>query len=81
MAISALLLARDWRLAVVVLVVAPLFALNFRYFMKRIRATSTIIREKMDLIFGHLKAKLDGTIVIKAYAREPEEIADFAASA
>jgi len=26
----------------------------------------------MDLIFGNLKAKLDGTIVIKVYAREPE---------
>ena len=77
-AISALLLARDWRLAVVVLCIAPLFAVNFRYFMKQIRTTSTIIREKMDLIFGNLKAKLDGTIVIKAYAREPEEIADFA---
>ena len=78
-AIAALLLARDWRLAVVVLAVAPLFALNFRYFMRRIRATNTIIREKMDLLFGNLKAKLDGSIVIKAYAREPEEIVDFAA--
>ena len=47
--------------------------------MRQIRATSTVIREKMDLIFGKLKAKLDGQIVIKAYAREPEEIADFAA--
>jgi ATP-binding cassette, subfamily B, bacterial MsbA len=78
-AITALLLARNWRLAVVVLVVAPLFALNFRYFMRRIRDTNTVIRQKMDLIFGNLKAKLDGTLVIKAYAREPAEIADFAA--
>ena len=30
------------------------------------------------MIFGNLKAKLDGTIAIKAYGREPEEIADFA---
>ncbi|MDR3619153.1 MAG: ABC transporter ATP-binding protein [Paludisphaera borealis] len=78
LAIAGLLLYRDWRLAAVVLAVAPLFALNFRFFMKRIRATSTVIREKMDLIFGGLKAKLDGTIVIRAYAREPGEIADFA---
>jgi ATP-binding cassette subfamily B multidrug efflux pump len=77
-AVAALLLARDWRLALVVLTVAPLFALNFRYFMRQIRATNTIIREKMDVLFGNLKAKLDGSIVIKAYAREPEEIADFA---
>jgi ABC-type multidrug transport system fused ATPase/permease subunit len=76
--IAGLLLARNWRLAAVVLVVAPLFALNFRYFMGRIRATNTIIRDKMDLLFGNLKAKLDGSLVIKAYAREPEEIIDFA---
>ena len=79
LAVATLLLARDWRLALVVLAVAPLFALNFRYFMRRIRATNTIVREKMDVLFGNLKAKLDGSIVIKAYAREPEEIADFAA--
>ncbi len=77
-AVAALLLARDWRLALVVLAVAPLFALNFRYFMWRIRATNTVIREKMDVLFGNLKSKLDGSMVIKAYAREPEEIADFA---
>ena len=77
-AIFALLLARDWRLALVVLVVSPLFAFNFHYYIKRIRAMSTIIREKMDLLFGNLKAKLDGTIAIKAYGREPEEITDFA---
>lgn len=77
-AIATLLLIRDWRLALVVLTVAPLFALNFRYFMRRIRATNTIIREKMDILFGNLKAKLDGALVIKAYAREREEIVDFA---
>ena len=32
----------------------------------------------MDILFGNLKAKLDGSLVIKAYAREPEEIVDFA---
>ena len=69
LAVAALLLSWDWRLAVVVVVVVPLFALNFRFFLRRIRATNTIIREKMDLIFGNLKAKLDGTIVIKAYAQ------------
>ena len=79
LAIAALLLSWDWRLAAVVVVVVPLFALNFRFFLRRIRATNTIIREKMDVIFGNLKAKLDGMIVIKAYVREPQEIAEFAA--
>jgi ABC-type multidrug transport system fused ATPase/permease subunit len=79
LAITALLLSRDWVLAVVALLVAPLFALNFRHFMGRIRQTNDVVREKMDQIFGGLKAKLDGTIVIKACAREPAEIAEFAA--
>src|SRR5262249_8057491 len=65
--------------AAVVLLVAPLFAVNFRFFMRRIRTKSAVIREKMDMIFGHLKAKLDGAIVIKAHARERQEMADFAA--
>ncbi len=38
-----------------------------------------MIRDKMDLIFGNLKAKLDGTIVIKAHAHEQAEITEFAA--
>lgn len=38
LAITGLLLLRNWRLAVAVVIVAPLFALNFRYFMRRIRA-------------------------------------------
>lgn len=79
LAITALLFSRDWVLAAVVLAVAPLFALNFRHFMGRIRRTNAVVREKMDRIFGDLKAKLDGTLVIKACAREPAEIAGFAA--
>lgn len=79
LAITALLLSRDWVLAAVVLAVAPLFAMNFRHFMGRIRRTNAVVREKMDRIFGDLKAKLDGTIVIKACAREPAEITGFAA--
>jgi ABC-type multidrug transport system fused ATPase/permease subunit len=78
-AIAALLLTRSGRLALAVLAFAPLYALNFRYFMRRIRATSAVIRRKMDVIFGHLKEKLDGVLVIKAHAREPAEVRAFAA--
>jgi subfamily B ATP-binding cassette protein MsbA len=77
-AITWLLLHRSPRLALVVFAFAPLYALNFRYFMRKIRAANTAIRQKMDRIFGNLKAKLDGTLVIKSHAREPEEVVDFA---
>lgn len=78
-AVAALLLTMNWRLALVVLVFLPVYALNFRYFLRRIRANSRLIRSKMDILFGHLKEKLDGALVIKATAREPAEVAEFAA--
>ena len=79
LAITALLVVRNYRLAVVVLVFLPIYALNFHYFMARIRANSTIVRGKMDLIFGLLKERIDGAIVIKTAAQEPAETAGFAA--
>ncbi len=78
-AVAALLLTMNWRLALVVLVFLPVYALNFRYFLRRIRSNSTVIRTKMDTLFGHLKEKLDGTLVVKVCAREPGEVDDFAA--
>jgi ABC-type multidrug transport system fused ATPase/permease subunit len=78
-AISGLLFWRNWRLALVVVLFAPLYGLNFRFFMKKIRATNKIIREKMDVLFGHLKEKLDGVVVIKSHARETAEVAGFVA--
>jgi subfamily B ATP-binding cassette protein MsbA len=79
LAISLLLITRNARLALVMLAIVPLYALNFRYFMRQIRATSQVIREKMDVIFGHLKEKLDGVQVIKAHAAEPAERVGFVA--
>src|SRR4051812_35081003 len=77
-AISALLMARGGRMALVVLVFVPLYVVNFRYFMRRIRGSSTTIRTKMDSLFGHLKEKIDGALVIKAYAQESAEERSFA---
>jgi subfamily B ATP-binding cassette protein MsbA len=78
LAISVLLLARSGRLAAVVIVFVTLHALSFPYFLRKIRATSATIRAKMDALFGHLKEKIDGSLVIRAYAREPAEERDFA---
>lgn len=78
-AIAGLLFWRNWRLALVVVLFAPLYGLNFRFFMKKIRATNKIIRERMDILFGHLKEKLDGVAVVKAHAREAAEVVGFVA--
>jgi ABC-type multidrug transport system fused ATPase/permease subunit len=78
-AVSIVLAARDARLACVALVFVAIHALEFPYFLRKIRATSTLIRAKMDRLFGHLKERIDGSLVIRAYAQEPAEGADFAA--
>ncbi len=79
LAIGILLLMRSGHLAAAVLVFVTLHALSFPYFLRKIRATSTVIRTKMDALFGHLKERIDGSLVIRAYAREPAEARDFAA--
>lgn len=78
LAISVLLIVRSGWLAVVVLAFGTLHALSFPYFLGKIRATSAIIRVKMDALFGHLKERLDGSLVIRAYACEAAEERDFA---
>ena len=78
-AITVLLFTRNYRLALVMLAILPLYALNFRYFMHQIRETSQVIRDKMDVIFGHLKEKLDGVLVIKAHSAESSERTGFVA--
>lgn len=78
LAIAVLLLVRSSRLAAVALLFVTLHAITFPYFLRKIRATSAIIRTKMDALFGHLKERIDGSLVIRAYAREPAEERDFA---
>lgn len=79
LAISILLLSLNFRLALVVLLFIPIYVVNFRTFMRRIRVSSKLVRDRLDTVFGHLKEKLDGALVVKAHAGEPTEIADFSA--
>jgi ABC-type multidrug transport system fused ATPase/permease subunit len=78
-AVTALLFSRNVRLALVVLAFVPAYAVNFRWFMRRIRSTSTAVRDRLDAVFGRLKEKLDGILAVKANVREPEEAAAFEA--
>lgn len=78
LAVSILLVLRSGRLAVVILAFVAFHTLGFPYFLKKIRATSAVIRTKMDALFGHLKEKIDGSLVIRAYAQEPAEVREFA---
>ncbi len=68
-AIAGLFLARGPRLALAVGLVMIGYAAAFRIFTHRIRSASLEIRERLDGVFGHLKERFDGALVVRAYAR------------
>jgi ABC-type multidrug transport system fused ATPase/permease subunit len=76
--VAALLLARGPRLFLAAALFLPIYALTFRGFARRIRAGNTAVRDRLDAVFGSLKQKLDGVLVVKAHARERAETEDFA---
>ncbi len=79
LAVSILLLGRSPLLFGVVVAFAPAYGLIFRWFTGRIRSGSLAVRDRLDTVFGHLKTKIDGMLVVKAHAREEAETASFAA--
>lgn len=67
------------RIFLVVLVVLPAYSWLFRAYTRPIREGSTTVRGQLDGIFARLKEKLDGMLVVKAHAREQDEMIGFAA--
>ncbi|MDB5350181.1 MAG: putative transporter ATP-binding protein [Planctomycetota bacterium] len=76
--IAVVMVHMNARLALVLTLVLLAYAVTFRFFTRRIRAGSVEIRDRLDRIFGHLKGRIDGMLVVKACAREDAEIAEFA---
>ncbi len=77
--VSVLLFLLSPWLFLVVLSFVPVYVVSFRWFGRRIRAGAQEVRERLDTVFGHLKAKFDGVLVVKACAREEAEMNEFAA--
>jgi ABC-type multidrug transport system fused ATPase/permease subunit len=71
------LASRSWKLAAVVLCIAPLYIVVFRLFTRHIHTKALDVRAQLDRVFGHLKQKIDGMQVVRATAVEPQEISQF----
>jgi ABC-type bacteriocin/lantibiotic exporter with double-glycine peptidase domain len=76
--ISVWLLQQSWTLFLVVLAAVLVYVLIFRVYTRRIREGTVAVRGHLDGIFGRLKEKIDGMLVVKVHAREQEEVAGFA---
>lgn len=72
-----LLMQSPWLFLVVSAVLAGYYGI-FRRYAGPIREGSTEVRGQLDDIFGCLKEKIDGALVVKAHGREQHEMAGFA---
>ena len=76
--VLGLLVTRGVEVALAVVLVLGGYGATFLFFSRRIRSGSTEVRNRLDQIFGQLKERIDAVLVVKAYAREEAEIAEFA---
>jgi len=71
--ITVVLFLMSWRLALVSIIVFPLYVVSNKFFKKRIRTTSRLAQQKMEEISGQVHEKLGGISMIQSYTREKAE--------
>ena len=74
---SAVLLALNWRLALIMLVPLPLMAAGLWVFNHRARPIYRRVRDRLGDINATLQDKLAGIRVVQAFEREEEELRHF----
>ncbi len=74
---SAVLLALDWQLALVVLIPLPVMAFGLRRFNQRARPIYRRVRDRLGDINAKLQDNLAGIRVIQAFGQEEAELAHF----
>lgn len=67
----------NWKLALISLVVYPIYLINYFAFIGRIKSTHKDMREVRDMMYGDLQEKLSGVQVVKSYAKERFEVRQF----
>jgi subfamily B ATP-binding cassette protein MsbA len=74
---TAMLLALDWQLALVVLALLPVIAIALRHFNRRARPIYRQARDRLGDINARLQDNLAGIRVIQAFGREETELERF----
>ena len=65
------------KLTAIVLVAVWLYVLNYKWFVRRIRAVQRRYRRKMDLLSGLAQERLAGSVIVKAFGNERQETRRF----
>jgi ATP-binding cassette subfamily B multidrug efflux pump len=75
--IVAIMLAIDWRLAVVSLSLLPLMGLAINFFRLKARHSYRLIRERIARINAYLQEAISGMMVIQLFGREDQTFREF----
>ena len=67
----------NWKMAIILWMLLPLYVLNYKYFGKRIRRSNIAFRRTMDAIAGSLQERLAGTRRVRSFVREDQETEKF----
>jgi ABC-type multidrug transport system fused ATPase/permease subunit len=71
--VTGVILALDWRLALVVLSILPFYALTFLKLSPALRETGRLARRERSALSGNLQEKIAGALIVKAFHQERAE--------
>jgi len=74
---AIILLLTSWRLAIIVLTIVPAILTIFLFFLRRIGPRFRLVQQKLGNLNTILQENLAGVRVIKAFVREPHEVARY----
>lgn len=74
---AIILLITSWRLALIVLTIVPVILTIFLFFIRRIGPRFRLVQQKLGNLNTVLQENLAGVRVIKAFVREPYEVARY----
>jgi len=77
---AIILLLTSWRLALIVLTIVPVILTIFLFFIRRIGPRFRLVQQKLGNLNTILQENLAGVRVIKAFVREPYEVARYRSS-
>jgi ABC-type multidrug transport system fused ATPase/permease subunit len=75
--IAAVLLGIRWQLALVSFAALPLYALNHRFFARRLQELSRMVRGQVAGIYALLSERVSAVRVVRSFAQEEAEVAAF----
>ncbi|MFA6714192.1 MAG: ABC transporter ATP-binding protein [Victivallales bacterium] len=80
LAIAAVLLFLNFKMALAVLAVLPVYFVNFYYFRRIMRNNFLVLQEKMSEISANLGETINGIKVVKTFSKERTECREFFSS-